>query len=73
MQRLSSFITVYIESLLVNFKVKIKHKETWGLNGRYCDIWKQSSGNGQNWETETVLLEEDGERPGKRYRENAAG
>ena len=31
------------------------------------------SENGQNWETETVSLEEDGERPGKRYRENAAG
>ena len=29
--------------------------------------------NGQNWETETVSLEGDGERPGKRYRENAAG
>jgi hypothetical protein len=31
------------------------------------------SEHGQNWETETVSLEEDGERPGKRYRENAAG
>ena len=31
------------------------------------------SEHGQNWETETVQLEGDGERPGKRYRENAAG
>ena len=39
----------------------------------YCDIWEQSSGNGQNWETETVQLEGDGEMPEKLYREMQLG